>query len=317
MYLQNRIGKWDLGGTGSMTCGMIFVRMENWNLSAVLNGRQVTKPEVWELVILSWYFPNRVNDWNQDCCSTDSECNITQNYYVNLFNSSWNAAEYVIGNFERLYDDTYKFHDALFKSTLPYYVIDAAASNISVIRSTTCFRTKNGKFFGYEGCFEKRGFCEGNCTHVWNYEQTLAFLFPALERDMRITEFNVETEDNGKMEFRAMRVFDKPSYNHPPAADGQLGCLIRLYRDWKLSGDNDFLGSVWPNAKKALDATVKAISGSLVAGDKVSLIGFGTFSVAERSARQGINPKTKKPIKIAAKKVAKFKAGADLSAAVN
>jgi non-lysosomal glucosylceramidase len=70
---------------------------------------------------------------------------------------------------------------------------------------------------------------------------------------MRITEFNVETEDNGKMEFRTMRVFDKPSYNHPPAADGQLGCLIRLYRDWKLSGDNDFLGSVWPNAKKALD----------------------------------------------------------------
>jgi DNA-binding protein HU-beta len=71
------------------------------------------------------------------------------------------------------------------------------------------------------------------------------------------------------------------------------------------------------DAKKALDATVKAVSGALVAGDKVSLIGFGTFSVAERSARQGINPKTKKPIKIAAKKVAKFKAGAELSAAVN
>ncbi|KKS67410.1 MAG: Bacterial nucleoid protein Hbs [Parcubacteria group bacterium GW2011_GWC2_42_6] len=71
------------------------------------------------------------------------------------------------------------------------------------------------------------------------------------------------------------------------------------------------------DAKKALDATVKAVSNALVAGDKVSLIGFGTFSVAERSARQGINPKTKKAIKIAAKKVAKFKAGAELSAAVN
>jgi DNA-binding protein HU-beta len=71
------------------------------------------------------------------------------------------------------------------------------------------------------------------------------------------------------------------------------------------------------DAKKALDATVKAVSNALVAGDKVSLIGFGTFSVAQRSARQGINPKTKKAIKIAAKKVAKFKAGAELSAAVN
>ena len=61
------------------------------------------------------------------------------------------------------------------------------------------------------------------------------------------------------------------------------------------------------DAKKALDATVKAVSNALVAGDKVSLIGFGTFSVAERSARQGINPKTKKAIKIAAKKLLNLK----------
>jgi len=71
------------------------------------------------------------------------------------------------------------------------------------------------------------------------------------------------------------------------------------------------------DAKKALDATVKVISDALVAGDKVSLIGFGTFSVTERTARQGINPKTKQSIKIEAKKVAKFKAGAELSANVN
>ena len=71
------------------------------------------------------------------------------------------------------------------------------------------------------------------------------------------------------------------------------------------------------DAKKALEATLTAVSGALETGDKVSLIGFGTFSVAERSARQGINPKTKAPIQIAAKKVAKFKAGAELANAVN
>jgi DNA-binding protein HU-beta len=71
------------------------------------------------------------------------------------------------------------------------------------------------------------------------------------------------------------------------------------------------------DAKKALDATVKAVSDALVAGDKVSLIGFGTFSVSTRSSRQGINPKTKQAITIEAKKVAKFKAGAELTAAVN
>ena len=71
------------------------------------------------------------------------------------------------------------------------------------------------------------------------------------------------------------------------------------------------------DAKKALDAVVKSVSDALVAGDKVSLVGFGTFSVSERSARSGINPATKQPIKIAANKVDKFKAGAELTAAVN
>lgn len=67
------------------------------------------------------------------------------------------------------------------------------------------------------------------------------------------------------------------------------------------------------DAKKALDATITAIKGELSKGGKVQLVGFGTFSVAERSARQGINPATKQAIKIAAKKVAKFKAGAELA----
>lgn len=71
------------------------------------------------------------------------------------------------------------------------------------------------------------------------------------------------------------------------------------------------------DAKKALDATIKAVSDALIAGDKVSLVGFGTFSVSERTARQGINPKTKEAITIDAKKVAKFKAGAELASAVN
>lgn len=71
------------------------------------------------------------------------------------------------------------------------------------------------------------------------------------------------------------------------------------------------------DAKKAIDAIVKSVTDSLAAGDKVSLVGFGTFSIGERSARTGINPATKESITIEAKKVAKFKAGAELSAAIN
>ena len=70
------------------------------------------------------------------------------------------------------------------------------------------------------------------------------------------------------------------------------------------------------DAKKALDATVDAIKAALVEGDKVQLIGFGTFRVNERPAREGINPATKEKITIAAKKVAKFKAGAELADAI-
>lgn len=71
------------------------------------------------------------------------------------------------------------------------------------------------------------------------------------------------------------------------------------------------------DAKKALDATVAAIKDALVAGDKISLVGFGTFSVNERPAREGINPATKEKIQIAAKKVIKFKPGTDLNDAIN
>lgn len=67
------------------------------------------------------------------------------------------------------------------------------------------------------------------------------------------------------------------------------------------------------DAKKALDATLNAVADALKSGDKVALLGFGTFTVTERPARTGINPATKEKIEIAAKKVIKFKAGAELA----
>jgi DNA-binding protein HU-beta len=71
------------------------------------------------------------------------------------------------------------------------------------------------------------------------------------------------------------------------------------------------------DAKKALDGFVTAVTGALKAGDKVSLVGFGSYSVAERAARIGRNPRTKEEIQIAAKKVVKFKAGSELGDSVN
>ena len=71
------------------------------------------------------------------------------------------------------------------------------------------------------------------------------------------------------------------------------------------------------DSKLALDAAINAISDALKQGDKVAILGFGTFTVNERPAREGINPSTMQKIQIAAKKVVKFKAGAELAAALN
>jgi DNA-binding protein HU-beta len=71
------------------------------------------------------------------------------------------------------------------------------------------------------------------------------------------------------------------------------------------------------DAARALDATVESINKALKKGERIGLVGFGSFSVSKRAARIGRNPQTGKEIKIAAKKVVKFKAGADLSGSVN
>lgn len=206
--------------------------------------------------ILTWYFPNRIKDWQEKFSSIDDVA-IVKNHYCNLFKDAWDIGRYLLSNYVRLENDSKNFHRALFSSTLPDYVIEALSCNITVLRSPTCFWLEDGSFLGWEGVHDKGGSCEGTCTHVWNYAQTLAFLFPSLERSMRNIEFNKETDENGKMAFRTHTVFDLPRFDFHPAADGQLGTIIRLYREWKLSGDHEFLAKMWEGARRALDFAIK------------------------------------------------------------
>ena len=204
--------------------------------------------------ILAWCFPNRARGWDEDSCVCGDGRQGERNYYARRFADAWQAGRYLVDNLDRLEKGSRAFHCALFGSTLPPYVIDALAGNITVIRSATCFRLADGTLLGWEGCHDTRGCCEGSCTHVWNYAQTLAFLFPELERSMRMVEFNLETDEEGKMAFRTKRVFgQEPDPRLLPAADGQLGTMVRLYRDWKLSGDDGLLRQVWEKASRALD----------------------------------------------------------------
>ena len=118
------------------------------------------------------------------------------------FRDAWHVATYVQDNIERLTERTRQFHKTLFDTTLPGYVLDAASSQISTIRTNTCLRLADGQFYGWEGCNDNSGCCAGTCMHVWNYAQTLAFLFPSLERSIRRNEFLNCTEFDGRMQFR-------------------------------------------------------------------------------------------------------------------
>jgi len=201
--------------------------------------------------ILSWYFPNRRNSWDQD-----ADKSLIRNHYATRFASSWEVASYVAKNLARLKQDTHKFHLALFGSTLPPEIIEALSVSIVPLRSNTCFWLEDGRFYGYEGCFDDCGCCPGSCTHVWSYAYTLAYLFPSLEREMRRVEFEIETDHDGYMSFRAFQPFDGhfiwQGADAPAAADGQMGSILRVYREWLLSGDYDWLTEVWPGVKRAI-----------------------------------------------------------------
>ena len=155
------------------------------------------------IFILSWYFPNRRNSWDPD-----AEKPLIRNHYATRFESSWDVAAYVAENLPRLQHDTQQFHHAIFHSTLPPEVIEALSVSIVPLRSNTCFWLEDGRFYGYEGCFDDCGCCPGSCTHVWSYAYTLAYLFPSLEREMRRVEFEIETDHEGFMSFRAFQPFD-------------------------------------------------------------------------------------------------------------
>ncbi len=211
--------------------------------------------------ILAWHFPNRVRHWDQRKCSCGGECEpgTVRNRYAVRFDDAWEVARYMVDTWDHLDGMTRAFHDALFNSTLPAYVLDAASANITALRSNTCFWLEDGTFLAYEGCFDDAGCCSGSCTHVWNYEQTLAYLFPTLERSMREVEFRSETHPDGEMNFRVRNAFPGTINvdTADPASDGQLGSITRVFREWKLSGDTAWMAGLWPQVKLSMEYSVR------------------------------------------------------------
>lgn len=201
-------------------------------------------------LVLAWHFPTRVNTWNWQ---PEVKGKPVRNWYATQWQDARDVACYVVENLRRLEERTRQFHDALFESTLPWYVLEAVSSQISTLRTNTCWRAEDGTFFAFEGCSNTSGCCPMNCTHVWNYEQTLAFLFPELERTMREVDFLHNLREDGSMAFRTLVPLGPYLWDLKPAADGQMGTILKAYREWKLSGNTTWLQKIWPGVVKALE----------------------------------------------------------------
>ncbi|HEV2126688.1 MAG TPA: GH116 family glycosyl hydrolase, partial [Chloroflexota bacterium] len=209
-------------------------------------GGEVTLP-----FVLTWHFPHLTNYWNRSSPVAGTRVG---NWYTTRRADAWDVARDVISRSDELYARTRSFHDALFGSTLPAHVLDAVSSQMSIIRTPTCLRTGDGAFHAFEGCDDNAGCCPMDCTHVWNYEQSLAHLYPALERSMRDTDFQVNTHPTGRMSFRTiLPVASGELWDYKPAADGQMGCILKLYREWQLSGDLEWVRRLWPKARQAIE----------------------------------------------------------------
>ncbi|MCW5548443.1 MAG: hypothetical protein KIT44_05720 [Opitutaceae bacterium] len=200
--------------------------------------------------ILAWHFPNR-EAWGAPAGEKSA---IVGNHYTTRFADAWAAAAHAVRHWPALERDTLTFVRSVTDSDLPSEIREAALFNLSTLRSQTCFRTADGRFFGWEGCFDRKGSCHGSCTHVWNYEHATAHLFPDLARSMRETEFSDHAMfEDGLMGFRVGLPL-KPGASHRlAAADGQMGCLLKLHREWRLSGDTIWLRALWPHARRALE----------------------------------------------------------------
>ena len=201
--------------------------------------------------VLAWHFPNVLNYFD---IVPGQQGKILRNHYAERYPDAWAAATRLASDLQGLEKSSRLFRDAFYDSTLPPYVLDAVSSQASIIRTPTCLWLEGGQFFGFEGCADQGGCCPLNCSHVWNYEQSLAFLFPTLEQSIRRTDFLTNVRPDGGMTFRtSLPLGSGVLWDFKPAADGQMGRIINLYRDWQITGDTAFLKSVWPQAKKALE----------------------------------------------------------------
>lgn len=223
-------------------------------------------------VMLTWHFPNRYADFVQ-FGPPNPQWGPTRfwlgNAYTQRFADAVAVSAYIREEWTALRDASRTWTEVLTTSSLDADAVEHLAAQAAIVRSPSCFQTADGAFFGFEGVLgastvmwsgDVGGSCPLNCTHVWNYAQAVARLFPSLERSMRETEFDVMQAPQGYVPHRVIsptylpQLWDKPIGGPvDPALDGMLGSVLKTYREVRHGAGLDWLRRYWPNVQRLLD----------------------------------------------------------------
>ena len=244
-----------------------------WDLT-LQPGEEIEIP-----LIYCWYAPNtelsygRVekekccgdSDCDGDCggdcggdCDCECGCETTYRpYYSTLYADAWEVARYGVEKFDSLLSRSRRFHRALFRSSLPDYVLDAVSANLSILKSPTMLRQQDGILWNWEGCSYGSGCCAGSCTHVWNYAQAVPYLFPGLERSLRDQELKWSMDERGHVTFRSALPTGAVDHGFHAASDGQLGGVMKVYREWQICGDDAWLKERYPLVKRSVEYCIR------------------------------------------------------------
>ena len=224
-------------------------------------------------IFMAWYVPKSDLRAGKGDAETDNDisygpasgrkigdCEIPEFYepwYSRRFASIGEVASYWLNNYNELKKNSELFTSAFYDSSLPAEVLEAVSANLSILKSPTVMRQHDGRMWNWEGTGDDRGSCPGSCTHVWNYAQAVPHLFPVLERTLRETEFYVDQSKEGHQEFRANLPIRPICHKFYSAADGQMGGIAKVYRDWRISGDNEWMKDIYPRVKESMDYCIR------------------------------------------------------------
>jgi len=214
-------------------------------------------------LMMAWYVPDTDLRYGEDSKEKDSEtctdakCSCKDQFYKPWYSAKFKSIDEVINYWKTNYSDLKSkselFRDSFYKTTLPVEVTEAIAANLAILKSPTVLRQPDGKLWSWEGCGDNSGCCAGSCTHVWNYAQAIPHLFPRLERSLRETEFFPSQDKEGHQTFRSALPIRPVAANFHAAADGQLGGIMKVYRDWRISGNSEWMKKMYPMVVESMD----------------------------------------------------------------